>query len=270
MPELPEVETLCRQLDKVIPGSLVRSVTIQDAKLGEQRGLEEKKVVRVRRSGKKIVVEFADCTRLLIHLRMTGRLLWAVNEEKIPHTRMTVSLDKGNLYLVDPRRFATVSTDSCGGSAEGDGGTKIVGLGAEDLMTKARGKRRSVKTFLMDQRVVEGIGNIYACEILHSSCINPSKKAGDLTIREWTKVVRSMNVILKKAIDCRGTTISDWRDLYGLPGSFQHNLRVYGREGLPCFRCGSAVVRTVLNGRGTFYCPSCQGGPGICGDSSDA
>ena len=270
MPELPEVETLCRQLEKVIPGSRVRSVTIQDAKLGEQRGMERKKVVRVRRLGKKIAVEFADRTRLLIHLRMTGRLFWTVKEEKIPHTRMTVSLDKGNLYLVDPRRFATVSADSCGGTAEGAGGTKIVGLSAEDLITKARGKRRSVKTFIMDQRLVEGIGNIYACEILHHSRINPSKKAGDLTPGEWTKIVRSMNVILKKAIDCRGTTISDWRDLYGLPGAFQHNLRVYGREGLPCFRCGSTVVRTVLSGRGTFYCPSCQGGEGLSRDSSDA
>jgi len=270
MPELPEVETLCRQLEKVIVGLRVRSVMIRDPKLGEQRGLEGKKVVRVRRLGKKIAVEFADCTRLLIHLRMTGRLLWTVEEEKIPHTRMAISLDRGNLYLVDPRRFATVSSDSCGGTAEGADGTKIVGLSAEDLMTKARGKRRSVKTFLMDQRLVEGIGNIYACEILHHSRINPSKKAGDLTPGEWTKIVRSMNVILKKAVNCRGTTISDWRDLYGLPGEFQQKLRVYGRKGMPCFRCGSTVVRIVLNGRGTFYCPSCQGGQGFSGDSSGA
>ena len=112
----------------------------------------------------------------------------------------------------------------------------------------------------MDQRFVAGIGNIYACEILHMAGIDPHRPAGALRKPEWAKVAASTRTVLLRAIACRGTSISDWRDLFGMPGENQSNLRVYSREGLSCRRpaCDGTIIKTKLNGRGTWYCPACQ------------
>jgi len=110
----------------------------------------------------------------------------------------------------------------------------------------------------MDQRHVAGIGNIYASEILHAAGVHPLRPAGSLTAEEWEGVAHAARAILEEAIRLRGTTISDWRDLYGRPGEYQDKLRVYGRRGEPCPRCGTPIERVTLSGRGTYFCPRCQ------------
>jgi formamidopyrimidine-DNA glycosylase len=110
----------------------------------------------------------------------------------------------------------------------------------------------------MDQKVIAGIGNIYACEILHRAAINPLREACSLSRDDWRDVTKAAEAVLTRAVECRGTSISDWRDLFGQPGLFQHELAAYGREGDPCPRCGKIIVRRRLSGRGTWFCPSCQ------------
>jgi formamidopyrimidine-DNA glycosylase len=134
----------------------------------------------------------------------------------------------------------------------------LAGIPAKRLEETARGRRLPVKSFLMDQRLIAGIGNIYACEILFGASIDPRRPAGSLTKREWQVISANAVKIIKKAVESRGTTISDWRDLYGSPGRNQHNLAAYGRHGEPCRRCGGTIERIVQNGRGTWFCRNCQ------------
>lgn len=258
MPELPEVETLCRQLKRKIVGGRVAGVEVLDEKLGVISGLEGCRVVNVCRRGKGMAIELDCGTAIRVHLRMTGRLQWhGLEDEKAPHTRLVITLDKGRIDLVDPRRFATVTVgdlpacDVCIGNP-------LESINVADLMKAAGRRRLPVKSFLMDQRVISGIGNIYACEILHAARINPCRSAGSLTKSQWLRIARVAKQILEKAVACRGTSVSDWRDLFGREAEFQNHLRVYAREGKPCLRCRGVIKREKLGGRGTYYCPSCQ------------
>ena len=131
-------------------------------------------------------------------------------------------------------------------------------LNTADLWQIAQGGRLCVKSFIMDQRYLAGIGNIYACEILYQTKISPWRSANDLTIDQWELIGETTRSILEKAIACRGTTISDWRDLFGREGEYQNYLQVYGREGGKCPRCGGEIQRRKINGRGTYFCPTCQ------------
>jgi len=173
---------------------------------------------------------------------------------------MVISFATGEqLLLIDPRRFAVFAVRPLV-----EGGAPVVdpleGMSVGALCRQAGARRLSVKAFLMDQRFVAGIGNIYACEILHLAGIDPYRPAGTLCKSEWVKVVASARTIFLRAIACRGTSISDWRDLFGMPGENQRHLRVYFCEGQPCKNqdCGGIIIKTKLNGRGTWYCPICQ------------
>ena len=125
-------------------------------------------------------------------------------------------------------------------------------------MQSQAGRRVHVKILLMDPKAIAGIGNIYACEILHGAGISPTRPAAALSETEWRKIFRQARRVLRKAIAGRGTSISDWRDLYGCAGENQNELKVYGKEGEACSRCGGIIVRIRQGGRSTFYCPQCQ------------
>lgn len=256
MPELPEVETLCRQLQTMIAGKHILESITYDDKLGTVGSVGGCRVVNVRRDGKRIVLKLDDERCIEIHLRMTGRLLWRPCEEREPHTRWRMSFVHGNIDLVDPRRFATVRVgEERAGSPEKD----LLQCFNENEFLGSQSKRQiSVKTLLMDQGAIGGIGNIYACEILHSACISPLREVSKLTLKEWKRIFRLGRKILESGIRRRGTSISDWRDLYGCPGEYQQQLEVYGREGEACLTCGASVARIRQNGRSTFYCPECQ------------
>jgi formamidopyrimidine-DNA glycosylase len=286
MPELPEVETLCRQLNAVLPGQTILRIEVLDPRLvnigrkkgggaaispgsvpdgsaqGKVAGMVGRKVAAVRRRGKCIHLQMDDGLAATLHLRMSGRLLYLASDVQLSlndfrHSRLAISLSSGTLVLIDPRRFATftMQPEEVSPLIPDD---PMEGLPAKRLREIARRRRLPVKSFLMDQRLVAGIGNIYACEILFAAGIDPDRPVCRLTMAEWRKVAKAAAAILRRAVACRGTTVSDWRDLFGCSGTNQDHLEVYSRQGAPCRRCGGSIERINQGGRGTWFCPICQ------------
>jgi len=260
MPELPEVETLRRQLSPLIVGETIRGLEILDEKLRGIRDPTGKTILALSRRGKSLEFHLDDGATLALHLRMSGRLRWLTGPGVFPHTRFRFSFDSGRLIGIDPRRFATLGSLP-GRPAPSPIADPSQSIPAGTLMALAAGRRLPVKSFLLDQRLVAGIGNIYACEILHAAGIHPGTPSGSLTREEWIGIATATKAILRDAVACRGTSISDWRDLFGRPGVYQHRLKVYGKAGEACPRCAAAVVRIRLAGRGTYFCPTCQTPP---------
>ena len=256
MPELPEVETLCRQLREVIVGRQILSSCVIDPKLEHLPSLAGKTVRSVSRHGKKMIWALSDGMCLIFQMRMTGRLFWLEGGELPPYARLVFSFDGGRLILSDPRRFATVQL--CRPPAVSPVPDGLEKLEPRRLAEAARRRRLPIKSFLMDQKAVAGIGNIYASEILHETGIDPMRPACSLAPAEWKKIAVLSKRILEKAVQSRGTSISDWRDLYAGHGEYQRQLRVYGRKGEPCAKCRSEIRRVVIAGRSTFFCPQCQ------------
>jgi formamidopyrimidine-DNA glycosylase len=256
MPELPEVETLCRQLREVIVDRQILSSCVIDPKLEHLPPLAGKTVRSVSRHGKQMVWTLSDGMCLVFQLRMTGRFFWLEKDEIPPHARLELTFRGGRLILSDPRRFATV--ELCIPPAPSPVPDGLEKLDPMRLAEAARRRRLPVKSFLMDQKTVAGIGNIYASEILHEAGIDPMRPACSLAPAEWKKIAVLSKRILEKAVQSRGTSISDWRDLYAGHGEYQRQLRVYGRNGEPCGKCRCAIERIVIAGRSTFFCPRCQ------------
>lgn len=258
MPELPEVETLCRQLKQTIVGAVVQDLVILDARLGDVENVAGLRVRSVERQGKFLLIRLDKGLTLHLHLRMSGRLLWHRHADGLPaHSRFMIRFLHGRLICVDPRRFATLALDDPK-DRTAPVPDPLKAINASKLRKAAQGRQAPVKSFLLNQAVVAGIGNIYACEMLHEASVSPWRRAGSLSPVEWRKIARAGYNILRKATDCRGTSISDWRDLYGEKGEYQLHLAVYGRQGLPCRRCRETVRRMAISGRGTWYCATCQ------------
>ena len=263
MPELPEVETFVRQLQPV-SGARIKSAEILDEKLrldGEE--LAGARIASITRRGKNIVLDLGEIGHLAIHLRMSGRLRLERSEAEIPYTRLILHLDSGrSVYFVNPRRLGTVMLCRNGFSAD---------LGAEpldasftpDVLAKlASASRAPVKHFLMDQRRIAGVGNIYAAEALWHAGIDPRRPANSLSSDETGMLHTSLLGVLTEAIEQLGTTlgtgVSDYRPSAEATGLFQNRLLIYAREGEDCSRCGTTIERTVQQGRSTCYCPNCQ------------
>ncbi len=286
MPELPEVETLCRQLNTVLPGKRILRIEVLDPRLGnierkrgdsailfpgsvpdgsgpgKIEGLVGRRLTAVTRRGKYIHIQMDGGLTAALHLRMSGRLLYLAADVPLPfnffpYSRLVIGFSSGTLVLIDPRRFATFAVQP-EGIAPALPDDPMEGLPAQRLREIARTRRRPVKSFLMDQRLIAGIGNIYACEILFDAGIDPRRPACSLATAEWRKVAKAAAVILRRAVACRGTTVSDWRDLFGCSGTNQDHLEVYSRQGAPCRRCGGSIERINQGGRGTWLCPICQ------------
>lgn len=258
MPELPEVETLCMQLGEVIFGRVIRNIEIIDPKLQPVSEAEGRYVSAVSRRGKFLHIFLDNDRTVVMHLRMTGRLLWQDRHQDMPrHARFLIAFEEGRIVCIDPRRFATLTMEGA------ELGTALIHDPLQEcpahlLEEIGRNRKLPVKSFLMDQRIIAGIGNIYACEILYEASVAPWRKACSVSLREWERVEAATKRILEKAVACRGTSISDWRDLFGRKGEYQHELKVYGRGGRPCLRCRRVILRERLGGRGTCYCPHCQ------------
>jgi formamidopyrimidine-DNA glycosylase len=258
MPELPEVETLCRQLKQVILGDQIIDVTIYDAKIACFPEMIGRQIKDVRRRGKGLEIDLGGPV-VHLHLRMSGRLFWQPDFDlRPPHTRFSIDFEQGRLLCIDPRRFATLDLRRDHEEGKPSIPNLLTGIALDTICLQARQRRLPIKAFFLDQQVLPGMGNIYACEILFESSINPWRPTCDVTPDEWRKIIHATGDILKIAVMCRGTSISDWRDLFGQKGEYQHRLKVYGREGGNCPRCHGQVERRKLSGRGTYYCPSCQ------------
>lgn len=258
MPELPEVETLCRQLKQTIQGAVVEELVILDAKLGHPESVAGLRVRSVERQGKFLLIRLDQGRTLRVHLRMSGRLFRQDQAGRLPeHSRFMIRFHNGILVCVDPRRFATLALDDTKDRTASIP-DPLSAFSATTLRKVAQGRQAPVKSFLLNQAIVAGIGNIYACEMLHKAAVDPRRRAGSLSQAEWRRIARVGRAILRHATECRGTSISDWRDLYGDKGEYQHHLAVYGQEGLPCPCCGEKIQRAVIGGRGTYYCAACQ------------
>ena len=274
MPELPEVETIRRQLAPSLEGRRITDVEILDPRWTRpvdpgvvEAGLRGTVVERVARAGKYLDLVLSDGRHLLMHLRMTGSLLFDPATEPL-HTRVRFHLDGGHLLLyLDPRRFGTgqLLPDVAARDAY-----LAVRLGAEPftsafspvyLRQTARGRRAPVKAFLLDQRRIAGVGNIYADEALFRAGIHPLRPAGALTSAQWERLHAAIEEVLTAGIDSQGASIDDFRHVDGARGSFQDRFLIHRRAGEPCPVCGRPVRKIVAAGRGTYVCERCQPKP---------
>ncbi|HEX2208639.1 MAG TPA: bifunctional DNA-formamidopyrimidine glycosylase/DNA-(apurinic or apyrimidinic site) lyase [Longimicrobium sp.] len=270
MPELPEVETIVRDLARLLPGSTIRKVEVVKADLiegdtpeGFAKKIGGKKIRGVTRRAKNIVMDLGG-DRLLVNLGMTGRLLVTRAEDEEPtHLGVRLALDRGReLRYHDVRRFGRLwtMTDDAWRAWDGQLGVEPLSdaFTAEWLGQAAARSRVAVKTWLMDQARVVGVGNIYASEALFRAKVDPRRSANTLTANEPARVRNGVRQVLTEAIEHRGTTFLDYRDASGEEGAFAARLKVYDREGQPCTVCGTPIERIVQGGRSTFFCPSCQ------------
>jgi formamidopyrimidine-DNA glycosylase len=272
VPELPEVETLRRMLAAAVPGRTIRAAWLSGAALRARvaaslpRRLRGRTFSGVARHGKYLLLHLDAGVTLVSHLGMSGRwLLFPAAPPPLPHVHARLRLSGGaELWFQDARRFGLlrlVATRHLGRepSLAGLGPDPLdAPLSAADLLARVRGGRTSVKSFLMDQRRIAGIGNIYASEILFRAGVDPRRRVRALGRAEWGAIAAAVPAVLGEALACMGTTFSTYRTIWNEPGQFAERLAVYDRAGAPCRRCGTPIRRIVQAQRSTFLCPRCQ------------
>jgi len=284
MPELPEVETIARQLrglvvDRTISEFESRWVRLTEPEPAEVVGarLRGRRISDVRRRGKFVVFDLDGGEALVVSLRMTGKLLFGVADVDERYVRGEIRFVDGTaMRFSDTRKFGRMAVIDAA-TLDGNGVVRRprmplhASLGQEPLargFTVAwlrallrRRPRAAIKVLLLDQRAIAGIGNIYAIEALWRARIHPLRKAGSLRADEIARLHEAIRWALRKGIRLGGASPSDYVDARGNKGRMQREFQVYARAGEPCPRCGRAIVRTVVGGRGTFHCPRCQRAP---------
>ncbi len=271
MPELAEVETVRNTLKMRILNKKIKEVIIIYPKIIESDLQEFKEVLKnnefidILRKGKWLIFELKD-HYLLSHLRMEGKyFIKDSNEEVAKHEHIIFRFEDGfDLRYNDTRKFGrmklikkedlnkTIEIQKQGKEPMDDT------LTPKYLQEKFKGKKIPIKTVLLDQEIISGLGNIYADEVLFASGINPIKNAGDLNEEECARIIKSAKEIILKAIEMGGTTIRSYTSSLGVTGHYQDYLKVHKREGLPCFNCKSLIKRIKVGGRSTYYCEHCQ------------
>jgi formamidopyrimidine-DNA glycosylase len=295
MPELPEVETIARGLHKRVAGDRIESVwlgskpqTMKSPPAEIAATLEDTRIAQVRRMGKHIVFDLerngvgrialpakrrallpvkrakhsgpalGPRSQWIVHLGMTGRLVVCDPQaETEKHTHAIVRLRSGReLRFVDPRRFGRLSV-----ARKGDfeaGGVEPLEVGEEQFIALFRGRKTPIKSALLNQKLLRGVGNIYADEALFRAGIRPRRRALTLSREQLRRLYQSVREVLQEAIQLGGSSISDYVDADGEEGFFQLQHRVYGREGENCLTCKTPIKRVVISGRSSHYCPKCQ------------
>jgi len=280
MPELPEVETIRRQLAPLVEGRRVRAIEILDPRWSRPLAPEElaaallgRRVERLGRRGKYLVWSFDRDVHLAQHLRMTGAVLSEPDPEQT-HVRVRLELSPTRparprrLVIVDPRRFGTgellLGTDALEAFFAARLGLEPFDelFTAEHLRGLAKGRTAPIKVLLLDQRRIAGVGNIYADEALFRAGVHPRRPAGRLSREQYERLRVSVMEALSAGIDARGASIDDFRHVDGVRGSFQDQFLVHLRAGEPCGVCGTTIVKMVVAGRGTYVCETCQPRPG--------
>jgi formamidopyrimidine-DNA glycosylase len=281
VPELPEVETIARGLDKRVAGDVIESVW-----LGEKPEplksppreiaaiLERSRIAKVRRVGKHIVFDLEraprngrgkphPCGQWIVHLGMTGRMQVAhPNDEVLKHTHAALKLKSGReLRFVDPRRFgrlAVVRLDEKTAAPFAAPGDEPLLAQVDRFVELFRKRNTPIKSALLNQKLLSGVGNIYADEALFRAGVRPRRRAVTLTREQLTKLHAAVREVLNEAIAAGGSSINDYVDAEGREGFFQLQHRVYGREGEPCLVCSTPIKRVIIAGRSSHYCPKCQ------------
>lgn len=270
MPELPEVETIVRDLDAAIRDATIADVEVirPDVVRGDLSdfvaGASGSGIRGITRRAKNLVFELGNW-RLVVNLGMTGRMLVLDSDADEPsHIAVRFRLEDGRRLLYrDVRRFGRLEFMAADAwkIRSGEMGVEPLcdAFTPDALHERLAPSRVAVKTRLMDGRQVVGVGNIYASEALFRAGIDPRRPSRSVTMEEAARLHRQIRAVLTEAIEHRGTTLLDYRDANGRAGGFRAVLRVYGRQGEPCVRCGEPIRRTVQGGRSTFFCPQCQG-----------
>jgi formamidopyrimidine-DNA glycosylase len=274
MPELPEVETVANGVNQRVQGQTILSVwtsnkpqTFKSPPAEIAEVLTGSRIDRVQRVGKTIVADLtgkssgksskAAQAQFLIHLGMTGRLLVSSPETEVPpHTHAILTLSGGKeIRFVDARRFGRLSVSS---NAYTGPGREPLTISLEDFIALFRNRKTPIKAALLNQKLLHGVGNIYADEALFHAGIRPRRQAGRLTRDELTRLRAALVKVLKHAIKLGGSSVSDYVDAEGVAGFFQLHHRVYSRTGQPCRTCSTPIERIVVGGRSTHFCPTCQ------------
>jgi formamidopyrimidine-DNA glycosylase len=290
MPELPEVETVANGVNERVKSQRIESVWLSSKPQTFKTPVEEmaellqgRWIGRVRRVGKHIVFdlydrkqnktgpEIATSLQWIVHLGMTGRLLVCAPETPLPsHTHAVLGLSAGReLRFIDPRRFGRLAIhrltpaarqagEAWSGEFQGPG-QEPLSISVEDFIRLFRGRRLAIKSALLNQRLLHGVGNIYADESLFRAGIRPKRMAGRLRRTELERLHAGIQSVLREAIALGGSSVSDYVDANGESGFFQLEHKVYMRTGQPCLVCDTPIRKVVLGGRSTHYCPICQG-----------
>ena len=272
MPELPEVETIRRNLAPHVEGRTLERLEILDPRWSRplaphelSDALEGRRIERLGRRGKYLIWELEGEAYLLLHLRMTGTLL--LDPDEPAHNRVWFELGQHRLAFTDPRRFGTGELALGEDALEAFLGERLGvepledAFTAEHLHALARVSRAPIKAFLLDQKRVAGVGNIYADEALFRARIHPLRPANRLTRAQAAALRDGVVASLEAGIAAKGATIDDFRDPYGVSGSFQHEFLIHLREGEECLNCGRPVRKLRAAGRGTYVCEHCQPRP---------
>ncbi|HSH79835.1 MAG TPA: bifunctional DNA-formamidopyrimidine glycosylase/DNA-(apurinic or apyrimidinic site) lyase [Herpetosiphonaceae bacterium] len=272
MPELPEVETVRRTLEAALVGRRI----VEPARVTWPRTIAEpapelfcellcdRPVTAVERRAKYLIIRLDRGEALVVHLRMTGRLvLHAEADEPDAHTHVVLRLDDGRqLFFRDTRKFGRIWLLDSAGLDLLDGRLGVeplhAALTAEEFRTLLRRRKGRLKPLLLDQKLIAGLGNIYVDEALWAARLHPLQTVPPLADEEIDRLYAAIRSVLAAAIERRGTSFSDYRDGWGEQGDNQNFLQVYGRAGQPCHRCGTPIERTVIGQRGTHFCPGCQ------------
>jgi len=280
LPELPEVETVRRGLCPAVEGRVVESLTINRPDLrwpfpeGFARRIEGRRVLRLRRSAKYLLADLSSGETLLMHLGMSGRLLLhpplpgkIVEAPAQKHDHVKFKLDDGTeVVFNDPRRFGSMDLYSTASESQHwllrNLGPEPIGnsFNACYLSECLAGRRVTIKSALLDQRLIAGLGNIYACEALWAARISPAARAGRISTLRIERLATAIKSVLAEAIAAGGSTLRDFRHAGGELGYFQHRFKAYGRQGEACMRdqCSGVIDRISQSGRSTFYCRRCQ------------
>ncbi len=272
MPELPEVETIRQGLEERVKGKRIEKVLIKNEKPIKLpsptefvKRIEGKVIGEIRRRGKYLILSLDSKDNLVIHLKLTGRLLYSQKREEPDYTRIIfIFQDQTQLSFTDIRGFGGLwlaSDEELGMVAS------LQNLGPEPLEKDftvnrfkelLKGKRGRIKPLLMDQTFIAGIGNIYAQEALFLAGIHPKRSPSSLIDKEIESLYNNLLSVLQEAISYGGSSVDAYVDLNGKKGSYESHLRVYGRAGKDCSRCGAVIERVKMAGRGTYFCPHCQ------------
>jgi len=267
MPELPEVETTKNGLAKLLTGEVITNVEIRNSNLrwkvdqSIKSKIKNQTIRSFSRKGKYILFNF-DKGHLMIHLGMSGKInIVDINEPLKKHDHFLLYFNNQVMRFNDPRRFGSIFY------LENLDHKLLNSLGVEPLedsfhenylFEKSRNKTQNVKAFIMDSKIVVGVGNIYACESLFLTGINPKTKTNKISKQRYIYLTENIKKVLTKAIKAGGTTLQDFAKVDGKPGYFSQKLAVYGRENENCYNCNGKIKRIVQNQRSTFYCPKCQ------------
>lgn len=271
MPELPEVETTRRGIEPHVRGRRIAKVVVRDARLrwpvaeSLPGQAENRRIITVQRRAKYLLFRLEADATLILHLGMSGSLrLVAAQDPPLAHAHLDIILESGRaLRYTDPRRFGSLHWSA----GDPEQHHLLAHLGPEPLSDAfhaaylhglSRGRRACVKAFLMDSRVVAGVGNIYANEALYRAAIRPMCSAGRIGRDRHARLVQAVKSVLTEAIEAGGTTLRDFTGSEGRPGYFRQRLEVYGRDGAVCRRCAGAIRMQRLGQRATYYCPGCQ------------